>query len=166
VKFSALARKECGPCPVFAGYTLALPYNWGKKHLSQGSRQVPDGRDLMYRNGRFLRVARTNCRRSRSPCFRGPGSTLGQRRHLPSCITKGLPTSANYESGESLSCRDLMWSVGVDAGSYLQILRLAILRAFGALVGNTLLNTTSRAQVIIILVTVTIRIPPTGQEQC
>jgi len=59
-----------------------------------------------------------------------------------------------------------MWSVSVDAGSYLQILRLAILRAFGALVGNTLLNTTSRAQVIIILVTVTIRIAPTGQEQC
>jgi hypothetical protein len=59
-----------------------------------------------------------------------------------------------------------MWSVSVDTGSYLQILRLAILRAFGALVGNTLLNTTSRAQVIVILVTVTRRIAPTGQEQC
>ena len=37
----------------------------------------------------FLRVARTSCR-SWSPSFRGPGSTLGQRRYLPSCVTKGL----------------------------------------------------------------------------
>jgi hypothetical protein len=59
-----------------------------------------------------------------------------------------------------------MWSVMVDAGSYLQILQLAILRALGALVGNTLLNTTSWAQVIIILVTVTRQIAPTGQEKC
>jgi flagellar biosynthesis regulator FlaF len=48
-----------------------------------------------------------------------------------------------------------MWSVIVDADSYLQILWLTILRDLGALVGNTLLNTTSRARVIIILVTVT-----------
>jgi hypothetical protein len=27
VKFSALTWKGCGPCPVFAYYTLALPYN-------------------------------------------------------------------------------------------------------------------------------------------
>jgi len=59
-----------------------------------------------------------------------------------------------------------MWSVIVDAGSCLQILRVAILRALGALVGNTLPNTTSRAQVIIILVTVTRKIAPTGQEKC
>jgi len=59
-----------------------------------------------------------------------------------------------------------MWSVIMDTGSYLQILRLTILTALGALVGNTLKNTTSRAQVIIILVTVTRKIAPTGQEKC
>jgi len=59
-----------------------------------------------------------------------------------------------------------MWSFIVDAGSYLQILRLVILRALGALVGNALPNTASRAQVIIILVTVTRKIAPTGQEKC
>jgi len=59
-----------------------------------------------------------------------------------------------------------MWSFIVDAGSYLQILRLVILSALGALVGNTLPNTASRAQAIIILVTVTRKIAPTGQEKC
>ena len=37
------------------------------------------------------------------------GSTLGQFKYLPSCRTRGFPTSANFES--KLSVRALMWSV-------------------------------------------------------
>jgi len=36
------------------------------------------------------------------------GSTLGQLNYLPSCRTRGFPTSANLES--KLSVRALMWS--------------------------------------------------------
>jgi hypothetical protein len=35
------------------------------------------------------------------------GSTLGQRKYLPSCHTRGFPTSANFES--KLSVKVLMW---------------------------------------------------------
>jgi len=40
----------------------------------------------MCRHGRLLGVARTSCR-SRISCYRGPGSTLGQRRYPSSCVT-------------------------------------------------------------------------------
>ena len=36
------------------------------------------------------------------------GSTLGQRKYLPSCRTRGFPTSANFES--QLSVGALVWS--------------------------------------------------------
>jgi hypothetical protein len=36
------------------------------------------------------------------------GSTLGQLKYLPSCRTRGFPTSANFES--KLTVRALMWS--------------------------------------------------------
>jgi hypothetical protein len=36
------------------------------------------------------------------------GSTLGQRRYLPRCRTRGFPTSANFES--ELAIRALTWS--------------------------------------------------------
>jgi len=163
VKFSAFTWKECGPCPVFVCYTLALPYNWGKKqgkHLGQGIRKVPAGRDSMYRNGRLLRVARTSCW-YRSPCFRGPRSVLGQRRSAK----LRNPTSANYESNLSVLeiwCGRLSWMQVRTCNFY----GWPFLRALGSFVGNTLLDTTSRAQVIIILVTVTRQIAPTGQEKC
>jgi hypothetical protein len=35
--------------------------------------------------------------------FTRPGSILGQRRYLLSCITKGFPTSANLESNHSVT---------------------------------------------------------------
>ena len=54
------------------------------------------GLNSVCRHGRLLRVARIS--RSRTPCFRGRGLTLFQRRYLPSCVTKGLPTSGNSES--------------------------------------------------------------------
>jgi hypothetical protein len=42
-----LIWEECGPCPVFASYTLAFALQPRKKvwkNLSQGSRRVPVGR--------------------------------------------------------------------------------------------------------------------------
>ena len=153
------------PCPVFACYTLAFALQLRDKSTEKTSVKVVEKCQLgaiQCRHGRLLQVARTS-RRSRFPCFTGPGSALGQRRHLPSWVTKGFPTSANFQS--NLSVRDLTWSVIVDAGTYLQFLRPAILTSLSALVGNTLLNT-SRAQIIIILVTVTRQIAPTGQEKC
>jgi hypothetical protein len=36
------------------------------------------------------------------------GSTLGQSKYLPSCRTRGFPTSANFES--KLAVRALIWS--------------------------------------------------------
>ena len=46
-------------------------------------------------------------RRSRFT-LRATGPTLGQSKYLPSCRTKGFPTSANLES--KLAVRALMWS--------------------------------------------------------
>ena len=44
----------------------------------------------------------TSCQ-SRFPCCRGPGSRLGQRRYLLSCITKRFTTSASFESNRQRS---------------------------------------------------------------
>ena len=46
-------------------------------------------------------------RRSRFT-LRATGTTLGESKYLPSCRTKGFPTSANLES--KLAVRALMWS--------------------------------------------------------
>jgi len=40
--------------------------------------------------------------------FMRPGSKIGQHRYLSICVTKGFPTSANFES--NLPVRDLTWS--------------------------------------------------------
>ena len=106
--FFRLICGECGPCPVFASYTLAFALQLRKstENLSQSSRKLPAGTIQCVRKA-ALRVAWTSCR-SQLPCCRGPGSTLGQRRCLPSCSTKKFPTSANLKS--NLSVRDLTWS--------------------------------------------------------
>ena len=104
IKFSRLTWVECGPCPVFECYTLAFTLQLRKKSTEKTSvrvvDKVPDGHDSVCRHGRHLHVARTSCQ-SWSPCFRAPGSTLSQLRYLLSCVTKGFPTSANFESNLS-----------------------------------------------------------------
>jgi len=45
-KFSRFTWEECGPCPVFACYTLAIALKLREKHgknLSQGSRKDLEG---------------------------------------------------------------------------------------------------------------------------
>ena len=89
--------EEYGPFAVFAIYTLAFALQLRKNHgkdPSQGSPKVLVGQYSMCQNGRLFLVARTRYR-FRSPCFRGPGSTLGQRKYLPRSVTKRFHTSAN-----------------------------------------------------------------------
>ena len=86
--FSRLTWEECGPRTVFACYTLAFALQLsGKalKNLIQGRRKVPDGQDSVCQLDRLLRVDRTSCR-SLSPYYREHGSTLGQRKYLPSRV--------------------------------------------------------------------------------
>jgi len=62
---------------------------------------MPVGHDLMCRHGGLMLVARTSCR-SASLLFRGPRSTLGHGRCLPSCITKRFLTSHKFVSNPSV----------------------------------------------------------------
>jgi hypothetical protein len=61
---------------------------------------VPVGQVSMFRNGSLLQVAKRSCQ-SWSPCFRVSGSTLGQRRYLPSCVTKRFFLSPNFMANPS-----------------------------------------------------------------
>jgi hypothetical protein len=97
---------ECGPCPDFASDTLAFALQLRKitENLSQCNRKALGWSALnairlvdMWPAGR--------CRPWLSPQV--TGSTLGQRRYLPNCRTRGFPTSANFES--RLAVRALMW---------------------------------------------------------
>ena len=63
---------------------------------------MPVGHDSIFVDMAVLRLVRITC--SRSPCFRGLGPTLDQRKYLPNCETKGFLRS-------KLSHRDLNWSV-------------------------------------------------------
>jgi len=71
-------------CVLYPGICLTTEGET-RKILSQGIQKVPAGHDSVCRHGRHLRVAMTSCR-SRSPCFTGTGSKLGQRRCMPSCL--------------------------------------------------------------------------------
>jgi len=64
-------------CKLYPGICLKTEEK-ARKNLSQGSRKVPVGTIICVRMA-TLRVAMIRCR-SRLPCSRGPGLTLGQRR--------------------------------------------------------------------------------------
>jgi hypothetical protein len=90
---------ECGPCSVFASKTLAfalqLRKNHGKTSVRVTEARSADGLDWPAGLCRpwLSRLA--------------TGSTLGQHKYLPSCCTRGFPTSANFES--KLSVWALVW---------------------------------------------------------
>ena len=111
-----ILRRVGGPCPDFASCTPAFALQLRKNHgktLSQGNRRALGlsssnaiplvdlasvGDDLDWPAG---------------PCChwlsrQTTGSTLGKRKYLPTCSTRGFPTSANFKS--KLSVRTLMWS--------------------------------------------------------
>jgi hypothetical protein len=80
---------------------FALQLRKSAKYPSHVSLKVLVGYDLMCRNGSLLQVAKTSCQYW-SPCFRGPGSTLGQSRYLPSSVTKRFFRSAKFVSNTSV----------------------------------------------------------------
>jgi hypothetical protein len=59
-------QEECGPCPVFARYTLAFALQLRKKHgknLSQGSRRMPVGKEyteqsILVNNRAYLSICK------------------------------------------------------------------------------------------------------------
>jgi len=84
-------------CELYPGICLTTEEKSTEKTL--GGRKVTVGMIHCVRLA-TLRIARKSCR-SRFPCSSGRGSTLGQRRCLPSCLTKGFPTSSYLESNLS-----------------------------------------------------------------
>jgi hypothetical protein len=115
VKPPRLVEGGRGPCPDSASYTLAFALQLRKitENLSQGSRKAL-GRSV--RNAIRLvdlAIEGDGLDWPASPCrpwlsLQATGSTLGQRKYLPSCRTRAFPTSTNFES--KLAVRALMWS--------------------------------------------------------
>ena len=106
---------ECGPCPVFeSNYALAFTLQLRKITVKPQSGQPKSAWKITAEHDSFRRLGHglgldwsAGTRRSRfTP--RATGPTLGQSKYLPSCRTKGFPTSANLES--KLAVRALMWS--------------------------------------------------------
>jgi len=97
-------------CIVYLGIWLT-PEEKSRKNLSQGNRRalgwtVPNA--IRYSTWPLRAIA------SRPPCHldfsrQATGSTLGQRKYLPSSRTRRFPTSASLES--KLAFSPLMWSV-------------------------------------------------------
>jgi len=94
-----------GPCPDFAWYTLAFALQLRKNH-GKTSFRVTERRSADQHQTRFVystcpsrAMASTGLLASPPLAYAsGDGVNLGQRKYLPSCRTKGFPTSANFES--------------------------------------------------------------------
>jgi hypothetical protein len=96
---------ECGSCPDFASYTMAFPLQLRKitENFSQVSRKA-----LGWSAPKAIRLVDLAIAGDGLDCVAGPcrpwisrqakGSTLAQCKYLPSCRTRGFPTSANFES--------------------------------------------------------------------
>ena len=94
---------ECGPGPDFALYTLALALQLRKitGNLSQGSRKA-----LVWSAPTTIRlvdlaIASDDHEWPAGPCrpwlsHQATGSTLGQRKYLPSCRTRGSPRQLTF----------------------------------------------------------------------
>jgi hypothetical protein len=104
---------DCGPCPDFASYTLAFALQLRKitENLSQADRKALGWSALKEIRLVDLAIAGDLLDCPAGPCRpwllrQAKGSTLGQRKYLPTCRTGGFPTSANFES--KLAVRPLM----------------------------------------------------------
>ena len=110
-----MGEGSAGCAPTLHRVLWHLPYNWGKsrKNLHQGNRKAlgwsePNAICLV-----DLAIMGNALNWPAGPCYpwlsrQATGSTLGQRKYLPSYHTRGFPTSANFES--KLAVRALMWS--------------------------------------------------------
>ena len=100
---AGLGGGECGPCHDLVSYTLSFAIQLGKitENLSHCSRKVLGWSahnairlvDLAI-VGDGLEWSAGLCRPWLSR--QATGSTLGHRKYLPSCRTRGFPTSANF----------------------------------------------------------------------
>jgi hypothetical protein len=112
VKSSSLGRVQAVArlCVLHPGICFSTEQKSKEENVSHGSRKGPEGHDSVSTWPHL-----TGCQaKSVDPGLplynlEDLGRTPGQRRYLPSCVTKGFPTSANFES--NLSVRDLTWSV-------------------------------------------------------
>jgi len=99
-------------CIVYPGICLTTDEkSW--KNLSQGNRKVIGWSALNDIRFVDLAVAGDGLDWPAGPCrpwlsLQVTGSTLGQRKYLPSCRNRRFPTSANFESKPTV--RALMWS--------------------------------------------------------
>jgi hypothetical protein len=97
-------------CIIYPGICLTTEENHGKPQLGylKGARLLSAERSLvdLAIAGDCLDWPAGPCRPSLSRQATGP--TLSQRKYLPSCHTRGFPTSANFEL--KLTVRALMWS--------------------------------------------------------
>jgi hypothetical protein len=105
---------ECGTCSNFVSNTMGFPLQLRK--ITENLSRVPKGTRLISTESDcsvVLTSAGEGLEWSSVPwrpwiSQQGTGSTLGQRKYLPSCRTRGFPTSANFVS--KFSFRALMWS--------------------------------------------------------
>jgi hypothetical protein len=105
-------------CIVYPGICLKTEENHGKpqSECPKAVRLISAESDSFSRLGDHGRWPRLACRPlpvPAGPCHpwlshQATGSTLGQLKYLPSCRTRGFPTSANFDS--KLAVRALMWS--------------------------------------------------------
>ena len=94
---------ECGPCPTLHPIPWHLLYNWGKSRktsVSVAERRSTDPNAIRLFD---LAIAGDDLAWPAAPGHpwlsrQATGSTLGQRKYLLSCRTRGLPTSTNFES--------------------------------------------------------------------
>jgi hypothetical protein len=95
-------------CIVYPGICLTTEENHGnpQSRYQKGARLISAERDSASRLGHCGRWPAGPCRPWLSR--QETGSTLGERKYLPSCRTKGFPTSADFES--KLAVRALIWS--------------------------------------------------------
>jgi hypothetical protein len=115
VKPPSLREGSAGHAPNVYYVPWRFPYNVGKitEKLQSGN---PKGVSLISaENNSFSRFGHPAVTSTCLPTpaalgfrVRRRGSTLSQRRYLPSCPDKGFPTSSNIES--KLAVRALMWS--------------------------------------------------------
>jgi len=106
--------RECGPCPDFA-------YSWGKSRktsvrVTEWRSAVQRRRDSFCRLGHRGRWPRLACCPLPPLAFASGDGVNPRSAYLPSCRTRGFPTSANLES--KLSARALMWSANSGTTRY------------------------------------------------
>ena len=116
---------KCRPCPDYTSNTLAFALQLGKimENLSQGNQMalgcsVPNAIHSV-----DLVIAGDGLDWPVVPCHpwlpcQAMGSTLGHHEYLPSCRTRGFPTSANFES--KLLVAALMRSLSEDVCFHIQ----------------------------------------------